>query len=83
MLFQKFLILAWETARSLLKEKKMKLKDIVPIGHIRKLGKEGRVCLPAEVREVMDLGTNDLVEQILYKQENGEYVVLIRKYKGD
>jgi AbrB family looped-hinge helix DNA binding protein len=61
----------------------MKLKEMRPIGIVRKLGKDGRICLPAEIREVMDIEANDLVEQTLYKQENGEYIVVIRKYKGD
>lgn len=61
----------------------MGLKEIMPIGLIRKIGKEGRVGLSTKVREAMELKEKDLVEQILYKQENGEYVVLIRKYKGD
>lgn len=61
----------------------MKLNELRPIGLIRKLGKEGRVGLSAKVRTAMGLEENDLVEQILYKQDDGEYVVLIRKYKRD
>ena len=61
----------------------MELKEMKPVGFIRRIGREGRVGLSSKVRKAMDLNENDLVEQFLYKQKNGEYVVLIRKYKGD
>lgn len=58
------------------------LTKFQPIGIIRKLDKEGRICISSEAREVMDIGKNDFVEQILYKQDDGERILVLRKYKG-
>jgi AbrB family looped-hinge helix DNA binding protein len=60
----------------------MELKNMQPIGTVRKIGKEGRICITAEAREVMDINEGDLVEQILYKQDDGERILVLRKYKG-
>ena len=59
----------------------MGFKEMKAIGSIRKVGKEGRICLPRDVRKAMGIYINDLVEQTLYEQENGELVLVIRKYK--
>ena len=40
------------------------------------------MCITAEAREVMDINEGDLVEQILYKQDDGERIIILRKYKG-
>lgn len=60
----------------------MELNELKPVGIIRKLGKEGRVCVPVELRELMGIQTDDLIEQCLYKQENGELILVIKKHMG-
>jgi bifunctional DNA-binding transcriptional regulator/antitoxin component of YhaV-PrlF toxin-antitoxin module len=58
----------------------MELNELMPVGIIRKLGKEGRVCVPVELRELMGIHTDDLIEQCLYRQENGELILVIKKH---
>lgn len=60
----------------------MELNELMPVGIIRKLGKEGRVCVPVELRELMGIHTDDLIEQCLYRQENGELILVIKKHMG-
>ena len=48
---------------------------------IRPLDKLGRVVIPMEFRKTMDVGQNALLEQRLFKDENDEYVLVIRKTK--
>lgn len=59
----------------------MNLQEMKAVGIVRKLGKEGRICVPSEIREVMKINADDLIEQVLYRQENGEHILVIRKYK--
>lgn len=58
------------------------LTKLKPIGIVRHLDRGGRICITAEAREVMDINEGDLVEQILYKQDDGERIIILRKYKG-
>ena len=53
------------------------------VGIIRPLDKLGRIVIPMEFRKIRGVGQNDLFEQRLCKDKNGEFVVVIRKYKED
>ena len=62
---------------------KISIKKMKPVGIVRPLDKLGRVVIPMEFRKTMGVGQNALLEQRLFKDENDEYVIVIRKYKED
>lgn len=62
---------------------KVSIEKMKQVGIIRPLDKLGRIVIPMEFRKIMGVGQNDLFEQRLYKDENDEFVVVIRKHKGE
>ena len=62
---------------------KIHIGKMKQVGIIRPLDKLGRIVIPMEFRKIMGVSQNDLFEQRLCKDENGEFVVVIRKYKED
>lgn len=63
--------------------KKIYVQKMKQVGIIRPIDSLGRVTVPMEFRKTMGVGHSDLLEQRLYKDENDEYVLVIRKYKED
>ena len=63
--------------------KKVNISKMKQVGLIRSIDELGRVVIPMEFRKIMGVGQNDLFEQRLCKDENDEFVVVIRKYKED
>ena len=62
---------------------KVSIEKMKQVGIIRPLDKLGRIVIPMEFRKIMGVGQSTLLEQRLCKDENGEFVVVIRKYKED
>ncbi len=62
---------------------KLSIEKMKQVGIIRPLDKLGRVVIPMEFRKVMGVGQKDLLEQKLCKDENDEFVLIIRKHKED
>lgn len=62
---------------------KISIKKMKPVGVVRPLDKLGRVVIPMEFRKTIGVEQNALLEQRLFKDENDEYVIVIRKYKED
>ena len=62
---------------------KIQVKKMKQVGIIRPLDKLGRVVIPMEFRKIMSVGQNALLEQRLCKDENEEFVLVIRKHKED
>lgn len=62
---------------------KIHVEKMKQVGIIRPLDKLGRIVIPMEFRKIMGVGQNDLFEQRLCKDENDEFVVVIRKHKED
>lgn len=60
--------------------KTIDLSDMKPVGVVRALDGLGRLSVSAEARKCMGISANDLVEQVLYRDENGEFVLVLRKY---
>ena len=64
-------------------KEKTDLKKYKPVGVVRAIDNLGRVTISSEARQCMKIGNGDLLEQTLCRDENGEYVMIIRKYRGD
>lgn len=62
---------------------KIHVEKMKQVGIIRPLDKLGRVVIPMEFRKIMSVGQNALLEQRLCKDENEEFVLVIRKHKED
>lgn len=62
---------------------KIQVKKMKQVGIIRPLDKLGRVVIPMEFRKIMSVGQSALLEQRLCKDENEEFVLVIRKHKED
>ena len=62
---------------------KVSIEKMKQVGIIRPLDKLGRIVIPMEFRKIMGVGQNDLFEQRLCQDENDEFVLVIRKYKGE
>ena len=54
--------------------------SLKPVGVIRGIDKAGRLTLSSEARDIMELNEDDLVEQTLYREKGGEYVLVVRKF---
>ena len=63
--------------------KKLNSKNLKQVGIIRLMDKLGRIVVPMEFRKIMGIKPGDLFEQNLCKDENNEYVLVIRKHKED
>lgn len=63
--------------------KKIYIQKMKQVGIVRAIDRLGRVSVPMEFRKIMSVEQNDLLEQRLYKDENDEHVLVIRKYKED
>lgn len=63
--------------------KKIYVKKMKQVGIVRPIDNLGRVVVPMEFRKTMGIERSDLLEQRLYKDENDEHVLVIRKYKED
>ena len=61
--------------------KKIYVEKMKQVGIIRPIDRLGRVVIPMEFRKTMGVECCDLLEQKLCKDENDEYVLVIRKYK--
>ena len=61
--------------------KKICIEKMKQVGIVRPLDKLGRVVIPMEFRKIMGVAPNALLEQRLCKDENDEYVLVIRKCK--
>lgn len=62
---------------------KVSIEKMKQVGIIRPLDKLGRVVIPMEFRKIMGVGQSTLLEQRLCKDENDEFVLVIRKHKED
>ena len=62
---------------------KVSIEKMKQVGIIRPLDKLGRVVIPIEFRKIMGVGQSTLLEQRLCKDENDEFVLVIRKHKED
>ncbi len=49
------------------------------VGIIRSIDELGRLVIPMEFRKTMEIGTHDRLSQNLCVDENGEYVIIVRK----
>lgn len=63
--------------------KKTHIEKMKNVGIVRKLDKLGRLSLPMEFRKLMGIGDNDPLETKLCKDENEEFVLIVRKYRED
>ena len=63
--------------------KKLYVEKMKQVGIVRPLDRLGRIVVPMEFRKTMGVGHGDLLEQKLCKDENDEYILVIRKYKED
>ena len=63
--------------------KKIYIQKMKQVGIVRPMDNLGRVTVPMEFRKTMGIEQCDLLEQRLCKDENNEYVLVIRKYKED
>ena len=63
--------------------KKLNRKNLKQVGIIRPIDNLGRIVVPMEFREIMGAKQGDSFEQSLCKDENDEYVLVIRKHKED
>ena len=63
--------------------KKIYVEKMKQVGIVRPIDNLGRVVVPMEFRKTMGIEHGDLLEQRLYKDENDEHVLVIRKYKED
>lgn len=61
--------------------KKIHIQKMKQVGIVRQIDGLGRVSVPMEFRKTMNIEPNELLEQKLCKDENNEYVLVIRKYK--
>ena len=61
--------------------KKIHIQKMKQVGIVRQIDSLGRVSVPMEFRKTMNIEPNELLEQKLCKDENNEYVLVIRKYK--
>lgn len=62
-------------------ERKIDLKKLKPVGVVRAIDCLGRLTISSEGRNCMGIGNGDLLEQTLCRDESGEYVMVIRKYR--
>ena len=62
---------------------KISIKKMKQVGIVRPLDKLGRVVIPMEFRKIMGVEQNALLEQKLCKDENDEFVLVVRKHKED
>lgn len=60
---------------------KIHVEKMKQVGIIRPMDKLGRIVVPMEFRKIMSVEQNDLLEQRLCKNENDEYILVIRKHK--
>ena len=63
--------------------KKLNRKNLKQVGIIRPMDNLGRIVVPMEFRKIMGVKQGDSFEQSLCKDENDEYVLVIRKHKED
>lgn len=61
--------------------KKIDVSKLKSVGVVRAVDKLGRLVISSETREVMGIGRGDLVEQKLCQNENGEYIIIVRKWE--
>ena len=63
--------------------KKIDLTKTKPVVVVRAVDKLGRILIPIEMRRCMGIETDDLVEQELLRDEDGELVIIIRKHQRE
>ena len=56
------------------------MKKIKFVGVIRKIDNLGRLSISSVARKLMKIEEGDELEQTLCVDENGEYVIMVRKY---
>lgn len=62
---------------------KVNISKMKQVGLIRSIDELGRVVIPMEFRQTMGIEKQDRLAQNLCVDENGDYVVIIRKIKED
>lgn len=62
---------------------KVNISKMKQVGLIRSIDELGRVVIPMEFRQTMGIEKHDRLAQNLCVDENGDYVVIIRKIKED
>ena len=60
--------------------KKINSKKMKFVGVIRKIDNLGRLSISSVARRLMKIEEGDELEQTLCVDENGEYVIMVRKY---
>ena len=60
--------------------KKIKMSNMKFVGVIREIDKMGRIVISAEARKLMGIKEGDDLEQTLCVDEDGEFVIMVRKY---
>ncbi len=59
---------------------KKDLSKMETVGIVRPIDDLGRVSIPIEARKLMGLKNKDLLEQKLYKDERGEFIIVMKKH---
>ncbi len=59
---------------------KKDLSKMETVGIVRPIDDLGRVSIPIEARKLMGLKDKDLLEQKLYKDERGEFIIVMKKH---
>lgn len=61
-------------------EQSIHYSKLKPIGILRSIDEQGRLSLPMDFRERMGLKDSTVVEEMLYEDENGQNILVVKKF---